>query len=475
MKKNIFILILFATVLCVSCNDFLEENSKSTITTEAFYQDFKQAESSVYAIYGGLTIFTWAYPLTDLPTDEAQTGYAGDIILTEMANLTYNANNSNLKDRWQQLYIYINRANLAINKIPGISDMSDSQKNSLIAEARFLRGLYYFYLVRWFGDVPLVLDFTENINSLNVARDAKETVYESIVGDLKFACNNLPESYTSAQIGRVTRKAANFMLAKVYITMAGYPCKQTDKWQMAVNILKSNLASPFSDYLFDNINDLWLEGNENTKEHILSVQYLSGVVNNTVSTAFAPRSTGIQDTQSYGFIAPTTEYINTFDQKDSRLQWFKAEYPNYATGKIIKFDKPYCFKFFDTCEGGMCDMNWPILRYADVLLLYAEALNEISYGNSAAFGAINAVRNRAGLSNLNISDYNQESFRKEVLAERGREMCFEGSRWFDLVRTGTFIEALTKIGRQASEKHLLFPIPQREIDTNPELTQNSGY
>lgn len=402
-------------------------------------------------------------------------GYSGDIILSEMANLTYNANNSNLKDKWQQLYIYINRANLAINKIPGISDMSDSQKNSLNAEARFLRGLYYFYLVRWFGDVPLILDYTENINSLNVARDSKETVYGSIVGDLKFACENLPENYTSAQLGRVTRKAAYFMLAKVYVTMAGYPCKQTDKWQMAVNVLKSNLTSPSSGYLFDNINDLWLEENENTKEHILSVQYLSGVVDNTISTVFAPRSTGIQDTQSYGFIAPTAEYINAFDHKDSRLQWFKTEYPNYATGKIIKFDKPYCFKFFDTCEGGMCGMNWPILRYADVLLLYAEALNEISYGNSDAFDAINAVRNRAGLANLNVSDFNQESFRKEVLAERGRELCFEGSRWFDLVRTETFIEALTKTGRQASEKHLLFPIPQRELDANPSLTQNPGY
>ncbi|WP_455638230.1 RagB/SusD family nutrient uptake outer membrane protein [Parabacteroides sp.] len=481
MKKIVSILLCSAISILqfTSCNDFLKEEPRSTIDPDAFYQNAKQAESGVIAIYCGFTGqygFYKLFPMTELPTDQGMVGYAGDIVLTSLDDFTYDANNANFKGFWQHCYRVINRANMAIAKIPNISDLTEEKKNSLLAEARFLRAVFYFNLVRWFGDVPLTEGYTESIDNLQVPRTPKEKVYEAIVEDLKFASAYLPVEYSSKEEGRAVRDAGKIMLAKVYITMAGYPCQQTDKWKLAAEVLDETLTAPYSSYLFENIEDLWKEENENSKEHILSSQFLSGVINNTILPAsFAPRSSGIQAIQSTGEIAPEQAFYDSFDKKDKRLELFKTEYPHYTSGEMVKFDKPFCFKYYDPCVGNRCGRNFPILRYADALLLLAESLNEVSYGNQKAFDAINAIRNRAGLEDLKIADFDQASFRDAVQDERNKELCFEGHRWFDLIRTGKFIETMRKTIPTIDEHHQLFPIPQREMDANPQLVQNTGY
>ncbi|MCD7935714.1 MAG: RagB/SusD family nutrient uptake outer membrane protein [Tannerellaceae bacterium] len=479
MKNNIFLCMAVAIIGFTACTDFLHEDSRSTIDPESFYQNAKQAESGVLAIYAGFTGqygFYKLFPMTELPTDQGRVGYAGDIVLTAMNDFTYDANNTNFSGFWQHCYRTINRANMAIHKIPDVPDLAEEDKNIFIAEARFIRSLFYFNLVRWFGDVPLTTDYTKELENLEIPRDSQEKVYEQIVEDLLFASRYLPESWSQVNTGRIVRVAAQITLAKVYITMAGYPLGQSDKWQAAVTILENVLQEPYSDYLFDTIEELWDEANENSREHILSSQFQAGILNNTILPAsFSPRSSGILAIQSTGEIAPEMGFYHSFDPADARFELMKTEYPHYTSGQMVQFDIPFCFKYFDTCEGSRGGRNFPILRYADALLLYAEALNETGYGQAKAFRALNAVRNRAGLPDLLPENMDQALFREAVYEERNKELCFEGHRWFDLKRTGRFVETLRAIGKNVDEHHLVFPIPQRELDANPSLVQNDKY
>lgn len=476
MKKFFYLYIVSSVFLMISCNSFLEEHPKGFISPDDFYKTKEHAEAGVNAIYSLLTgdgAYGALYVISEFPTDQGIVGYPGNPTFMSMQNMTFDAANSTFENLWRTFYDGINKANMAIERIPEISEMRDEAKNELVAEAKFLRALFYFNLVRWFGDIPLIETPTENLSGLQIPREDKLKVYYLIEQDLNFACNNLPNE--PREIGRSSKIAAKVLLGKVFITMAGKPLNQSDRWSLAKDVLGEVIISNPKDYIFSDYSLMWKEENENSLEFIFSVQYDGKNINTWLPRRFAPRSSNIQAATSYGEIAPSEIFLRSFEKEDLRLKLFKTEYPLYNSDQIVQFDKPYCFKFWDECDGGLSGINFPILRCSDALLLYAEASNEVAFGDQKAIDCLNAIRTRVNLPIFNKEQLNQSSFRQAVLDERNHELCFEGHRWFDLIRTGNFISTLENIGKKVEDTHLFFPIPQRDMDINHELIQNPGY
>ncbi len=475
MKKfKINIAVFTVCLFYLSCSK-LEEHPQSFITQNAYYTNEKQAVAGVNGIYSILTspgCYGYFYRLAELPTDQGETGglfQPSEPTTSSLNNFTFNSSNSTFEDFWQDHYIGINDANLAIAKIPGIS-MDATEQKRLIAEARFLRALLYFNLVRLFGDVPMPTTYTNSTENLDLARTSTTEVYKLIESDLTSAIPDLPTSYSATDIGRATKGAALTLLGKVYLTLKD--------WQDAKSTLKSVIdLNQYS--LFPNYSDLWQLSNKNGQEFIFSVQYQAGVINSAYSTEFAPRSSGIQAGQSYGEVAPTPTFLKLYASNDTRLSFFKDSYPKYQSSVIVNFGHPFCFKYFDLDEGGNSGQNYPVLRFADVLLMYAEAENEIDgVGDGSMYSSIwglNQIRVRAGQPAKTSTDFTQSSLRNEIWDERSRELCFEGHRWFDLVRTNTLIQAAAAAGKTATQKNLVCPIPQPEINADKNLVQNPGY
>jgi hypothetical protein len=408
---------------------------------------------------------------------------------------------------WQQHYAGIKKANIAIDTIPHIQFDATLNKR-LVAEARFLRALYYFNLVRLYGDVPLVLhDQTSiNLSDLQVPRTAAATVYKQIEADLTAAATDLPNIYTGADLGRATAGAANALLAKVYLTER--------KWDKAVSQAEVVINGPYGYDLFANYADVFLPASENGKEHIFSAQFKSnsqGQGNNQAPRSILngiPGMVGSYADQVVFYSVPDATKPNGVDKffsiyklytvKDKRrnvsfVTRFQSPTTNLYYGKLndatIPGDSiPFFNKYYDPgvvsneAESGA---NVSILRFSEVLLIHAEAENELNGPTAKAYTSINRVRARAGLDAL--SGLSQADFRDAVYLERRLEFVFEYQRWFDLIRekdasgNGILEASLLKVGKTnvskgAKGKFYLFPIPQQEIDnSNGKLTQNPGW
>ena len=486
---KIILLLAGSVIALTSCNK-LSENPKSVIVSSQFYQTTSDATAAVNAIYGTLN----SDPAGDFPLYGRQLNLlvenASDNQLYSPSNTnpdvralgteTYISSNSRIQKVWQQLYYGINRANIAIDNIPAIS-MDTTLRARLVREGKFIRALLYFNLVRLYGDVPLVLHnpSSTNIESLFTARTPAADVYAQIISDLKDA-TNLPKSYTTADLGRATGGAAHTLLAKVYLT-------QQD-WPDALNQVNLVINGGYGYSLFPNYYDAFQKATKNGVEHIFSVQYETnlGEVNsvNDLSQSFTSFNTGTFPID----IPVDSSLYKLFSANDARrsVTFYSSVY-NAATGQTVVFKNaytPYFNKFVDyslspLSSQTLSGVNYPVLRYADVLLMQAEALNEINGApTSDAYAAINQVRTRAHIANL-TPGLNQSDFRDSVFLERRKEFIQEGHRWFDLVRQGgtALVDAVHKIPAKsaATAKNTLFPIPLIEIQQNPKLKQNPGY
>lgn len=457
-------------LLLVGCENFLEENPESVIAPNNFYQTASDAKGAVNDVYNILNPLynIWIIRIADTPSDEGTMGYnSNNINDINMDQGNYTPDIQWLELWWADNYDGINRSNMAIANIPEV-DMDTDLRTRLVGEAKFLRALFYFNLVRAYGDVPLITEPTEDISNVEKPRTPKEAVYDQIVADLQDAEQVLPESYSGSDVGRATSGAAKSLLAKVHLTI--------ENWQEAASkaneVINSGTYALFPDYA-----DLWKKENENTVEYIFSVQYKSDVMGSWHSSLRAPRLLPVARGVTFGENVPEQEYYDSFRDDDYRKEVnYRTEMPNYNNPDDTVTFPPHDFKLFEreapTVNGGK---NYPILRYADVLLMHAEALNEANGGPTPeAYDAINQVRNRAQIPSL--SGLSQEAFRDSVIQERSWELGLEGHRWFDLVRTGKLIPVLAgERGLPVEEHNLVYPIPQRELDTNPELTQNPGY
>ncbi|GAA5225300.1 RagB/SusD family nutrient uptake outer membrane protein [Membranihabitans marinus] len=500
--------LLLACSMTFSCSGFLDEEDPSNLTPEGFYTIPDHAEAAIAAAYdntrfygGGAGIFSSNWQLLEAPTGTSTTETAQNSDLNNLYSLTYDGNTGHVINWWQGIYRLVAQCNLVLDKVPGITPMDEAQKTRILGEAKFLRAWAYFYAVRLWGDVPLVLmPQTASSEDFSPERTGQEVVYAQIVNDLKDAeTAGLP---WTDQSGRVSTAAVKGLMSKVYLTMAGFPLnKGQEYYQLAAAKSKEIIDSPGGIALFDTYKEVHDENLGNTKEHIFSIQYNDLVASNPMTNMFPNfKPISYRGPSGTGSTVPTSSFYNSFETGDKRTVnqegYFYTTY--YTNGSEDEFDlgAPYIFKHFNIAANGTSgvpgtakdNLNVPILRYAEILLIYAEAQNEVSGPNQATLDALKQIRDRAGLNTLPLSEYSKESFREAVWKERWHELCYEGKTWFDMVRLRKVFNETTKgfddfvghknLGSNESlqEKHLLFPLGVQEMLNNPNLRpQNPGY
>jgi starch-binding outer membrane protein, SusD/RagB family len=490
------VLYFFIATNILSCNK-LKEDPDSIIVASQFYKTQSDAVAAVAAVYSSLN----SDPAGDFPIYGRNlnllTGNGSDDQVYSPSNTnpdvrslgtsTYVSTNDRVRKNWQQHYYGISRANLAIDNIPGI-DFDESLRTRLINEAKFVRALLYFNLVRLHGDVPLILHdpSTVDVNSLKVERTALSEVYGQVIADLSDA-TNLPKIYTGADKGRATSGAAHALLAKLYVTQKNWAKAKLELETVLTAGSFPNAKGTYGYDLFANFKDAFQKSTKNGKEHIFSVQFETNLGAKNSTNYLSSSNFNSFNPAVYAGDLPDERLVAVFDTADTRnLVTFYNKLVNPANNSIVDFGPVTRFaKFIDfslspITNQGQSGINFPVIRYADVLLLYAETLNELDGPTTDALAAINKVRGRAygGSAHDLSSSVSQAELRQAIFLERRKEFVQEANRWFDLVRSETLVDALKNIPAKAagvSEKNYLYPIPQVEIDLNPRLTQNKGW
>lgn len=493
IKPILISLMLLLLIFGSACSGFLEREPLDQLTESSFYQTEADANRALLAIYAPLMDIEWhgkGWMITEIPSDNTQPGGL-DPDFTPIDNFTVTSDNLPVANYWAVHYRLIAFANVAIEKIAGM-DIDPESIDQLLSEARFLRGIAYFDLVRIYGGVPLVVDAPKFGEDLLPPRAEVSEVYDLIVEDLTFASEHLPRQRTGADIGRPTEGAALAFLSKVYLTRRDFlNAKNTAKAVMDLSIY--DLMPSFAD-------NFELATSDNNQEAIFQIQYTGcGAfgTGNALQAFFAPWGEGItKDRDGWGSQIPTgpqlsnpgTTILDAFEEDDLRkpvtVMTGNTYYPTInpsdggytypgagasAVGANIK-------KYVVGSASNICFMSTPqnahLMRYSDVLLTYAESIMEIEGGvsvNPEALDAFNQVRERAGLEPLDQID------KDIMLHERRVEFAFEGQRWFDLLRSGKMIEIMTLHGKNPELHNVLFPLPDAEIQINTNLQQNPGY
>jgi len=517
MALNKFIkrsrLLIIAAILFVSgCKKFLNETPPSNLTESSFFTIPDHAEAGLAAVYAtarfvgdGAGIFSSNWQLLEAPTGTSTTETAQNSDLNNLYSLTYDGNTQHVINWWNGLYRVIANANLVLEKVPPITPMDEKQKKKILGEARFLRAWAYFYAVRLWGDVPLILKpQTVTAEDFSPSRSPQETVYKQIVEDLLAAEDaGLPWIDLS---GRVSLAAAKSLLSKVYLTMAGQPLnKGTAYYKLAADksyeVITYANANPANINLFSTYSEVHRESLKNRIEHIFMLQYNVLVAGNPMGNMlpnFKPVT--FAGPSGTGSTVPTPAFYNSYEPGDVRAKdqegYFYTTYYTNGSGAPFNLGAPYIFKHFNTTAFGTSgapgtrnnNLNVPLIRFAEVLLLYAEAQNEVAGPTQDAYDAFKRIRDRAKLTTPALSTYTQASFREAVWRERWHELCYEGITWFDMVRlrkvynetTNGFDEFVGHINKSTNQplqaKHLLFPLGIQEMNNNPNLKpQNPGY
>ncbi|HEV7378642.1 MAG TPA: RagB/SusD family nutrient uptake outer membrane protein [Dyadobacter sp.] len=516
--KNITKALLCGAVLLgpSSCSDFLDERNPSALQPDDFFTLPDHAQSVVNATYAGLRfygegagIFSANWQLLEAVTGTATTQTGQNSDLNNLYSLTYDGNTGHVSNWWNGLYRIIANANLSIDKIPGITypTADEPVKTRLLGESRFLRAWAYFYVVRMWGDAPLITKpQTTESEDFSPSRAPQEEIYKLIVEDLLAAeAAGLPATATT---GRVTQMAVKSLLAKVYLTMAGFPLsKGASHYKLAADkaleVINYSKANPSVLNLFPSYKELRTETQKNRVEHIFQIQYHSTVAQFPLNDFFPNfQPVTFSGPSGTGSTVPTTSFYNSYDNADLRKKnqegWFYTSYYTNGTGAEFQLGGPFVFKYFNVAALGgpgitptrVNNLNVNLIRYAEVLLMYAEAQNEVGGVNQEAYDALKKVRDRAQLTTPSMGTYTTTSFREAVWKERWHEFAYEGITWFDMVRLRKVFNETTKGfdnfvghlnlnisgGKPLLERHLLFPLGIPEMRNNPNLKpQNPGY
>lgn len=485
MKKGFILLIV---LLLTGCEGFLEEDIRSTHNFDNYFQSEDDLVVFSNGMFGSLITWDWEggglffnnyWVIQDLASDNCfETGPSVDML--DLSKFTFDPNNTVFDFIWRGCYFIINSANVLLLESENITEYTSPEvKNHLQGEAYFMRGILYFELTKLFGDIPLQTFPTTTVESSQLGRSAVSEVYESIISDLEMAEELLAVNpFSGRELGMPTPGTVAAMLGKVYLTRGALNNDPADfasaKTYLDKVVGQYELEPEFSDiFKFENANIgeiLWAVNFSGTLgEGWATNQFLVRLMPTTIS------SEGIRNGQ--GWERPSQHLFNSYYPGDKRKD---ATFITSFDGE--DFGEPYIQKYWDReaepgKQNGESDADFIYLRYADVLLMYAEALNEINSGpDAAAYDAINQIRFRAGISDLSAGLTYQE-FKDSILVERRWEFVMEGHRWYDLVRFGKLQEAvlLAKPDANVKEHHILFPIPQKERYYNPLLTQNDGY
>jgi len=477
MKKNIFYIVFILSLASASsCKQALIEQMHSAIAANNFYKTAADAETAINGAFSPLQ-----NQLYYQRTNWCITDLSADIFYVCNGNsprLQYqmgqqSATNSLTGPYWQYTYQMIKNANDVIEYVPGI-DINIAVKNDIVGNAYFLRALGYFDLVRIFGAVPLVLLNTSD-QSLFPKRTSADSVYVQIIKDLQFAEANClhMDALPASKIGRVTSEAASSMLARVFLQRASTSFAVATDNQNSLaecnKVISYSGSHPNVLTLVPNYASIFNPDTPNGPECIFSIQfggYSPSSMNLTV-WMFTPTD---NPWHGYGAFLPYASFINAFDPIDNR----KA-----VNVGLIFSGKTYISKYIDPALSyGSERCNFPVLRYADILLMQSEALNNINAGDVTKFNGINAVRTRAGLGSKLYSLSNtpsQADFINALANERLCELAIEGVRRYDLIRWNKFISVKAAQGYTIDQNHVLFPLPQTELDVNKNLTQSPGY
>lgn len=478
----------------ISCNsEFLERDPLDQVTENSFYKTAEDARRAIMGSYSALQSIDWhgkCWMITEIPSDNTTTG-GNDPDFSPIDNFTVSADNGPILEYWREHFKLVTLANQVLKHIPNI-EMDEEIKKSILGEARFLRAYAYFDLVRIYGGVPIITTVPDITTDLMIPKSSVEEVYQLIEEDLKIAIEDLVTIQAGSDIGRATKGAAKAVLAKVYLTINRFD----DSMELSREIISSGQYALMTDF-----GDLWAkETSDNNMEAIFQIQYVGcGPLGtgNANQAFFAPWGQGItKNTDGWGSQIPTAPNIDNPGTtikdalKDADLRRYHTymkpgdEYPmiNASEGGYtypsagasraqINIKKYVIGGGNDVCFMST-PQNYNAIRYADVLLTLAEAACKRNGGisvSSDVLDGVNAIRTRAGLDPVT------SILTEEVFEERRREFAFENQRWFDLLRTGKIKEIMSLHGKQMQDFHVLFPIPQSEIDINPKLIQNEGY
>ncbi len=484
MKNIISIIFLaFITMLSSCSKSFIEKNPVSSVTTDALYKTDKDFQDAVIGSYQALrNQYQNMWQFGDLRGDDAWIQVTNQPSSTGVDVFSINSSDALLSNTWANYYIVINRANNVLTRIADADPAVIKNKDRYIGEAKFLRALAYFDLVRIFGDVQMITNVPTIEETLATPRTPVATVYsEVIIKDLLDAGIKLPLAFTGTEVGRATRGAAKAILGKVYLTVKDFP--------KAEAVLQELTAAPYTYALLPNYNDLFdYTKNEHHSEYIFDIEYETGLggLGSIFTNNFMPNVTALLDYYGIkgGFnesLSPTMQFVNAWQpgdkRKDITIQCC-GSWTHPTTGVVTKFNsttsQSYTLKYVTAvATAGDSRANWKVVRFADVLLMLAEAMTE-NGKTTEALVPLNRVRTRAGLPTL--SGLTQAQGRDAIAEERRFELAFEGHRWFDLVRTGKALEKLAPVGMK--EYMTVFPVPlsQIQVMNNPTLfPQNQGY
>lgn len=496
MKNRFLIGTLLLCLGQFSCSDLLVTTDPTRIGADLFYKNETQFLQALSGVYGQLqTITNSAYIFQEFPSDNTTLDFnpldrGGAAGWEAFEFSTVNQGNGEIANVWNQYYSALYNTNYTLEKLAG-SSLDAAVKGPIEGQLKFLRAYFYFNLVQYFGDVVLVTSTLEKPDqAFALVRSPQADVWAQIEKDLTEASTLLPATYPTAQLGRATKGAALSLLGKSYLTQK--------KYAQAVTTLKQVTGYSLNPVYADN----FVPAKKNGPESIFEVQYQGGNDLGEWSNfayVFAPRLsagavTGFANTTPGGRNIPTNDLIAAYEPGDVRKDAsLRTSYT--LNGTVVPI--PYTIKFtHNHTITGRTDDNWPILRYADVLLMLAEALNEQSGPTAEAFGYLNQVRTRAGLKEL--AGLDKAAFKTAVLKERRVELAFENQRWFDLKRTMTPAELATFMNAYGakekanptvnrggiafnaqdyvfSDYEYFFPIPAPQILINNKLTQNPGY
>lgn len=503
MKRYILASLLVGASL--SCKEkFIDLQPISDMNAGNFYkteQDMNQAVMSPYAslrdVYNQLYIYTGEIR-SDNTTFSWVPGSSKDMTSIDNFGDVLLSDNQNVLDLWNRSFVTILRANIVLDKIDAVPFRDEKLKSQYKAEARFLRALVYFWLVRVYGDVPKVDKQLSVEEAYTLGRVSTEEIYNFIVEDLKFAEANLPATYASNDKGRVTLGGAKGLLAKVYMTMAGYPLKKGASHYAlaeakALEVINNTQYALVSDY-----KTLFNVANKNSSESLFEVQYKKGgtTTGSPWSNDFAPRFSNKEVVlvgDKSGFNAPTPSMSAAYEEGDPRKAISMSDgYVSDPGGTRI--NEKYVKKYYDVSFSVTPDNdnNWIELRLADVYLLYSEALVRQGKQQQTALLYLNKIRQRArntaGAVAGAVPDYtpftSDAAFLLAIEKERRIELAFENHRWFDLVRTERAKDVMSQEQKEQNgfnpaawnDNMLLFPIPLQVIQSNPDkIKQNPGY
>ncbi|RXG21906.1 RagB/SusD family nutrient uptake outer membrane protein [Leeuwenhoekiella aequorea] len=510
--KTIYKISLVLLLGLTACDRDFDEPNPNSPTIASFWKNAGDAEKGVNATYSTFyrtasTYSRWMFYHGSLKSDEGF-GSGGDIGLNNLVSFNQNDYNQNLTaETWQNLYVGVFRANQVIANVPTI-EMDEALKARLIGEAKFLRALFYFNLTLYYGRPPLMLEPSQPLDTPPNA--STEEAYAQVALDLEQAIPDLPVSYTGIDLGRATRGAAYALLGKTYL--------QQNKYAEAAGAFEWLVEGPgASQYgLTENYRDNFLISTENNIESVFEIQFQENLsettdndvdesrVNNTgtsIAQFYAPPGIGFNDGAARRWLIDEfLEETTTNGERDPRLaasfiynftnpagpddtqvygQSFSSRFGDGPNANGVWFRK-LLNDHWKNQEGFRSPNNYRLIRYADVLLMYAEALNGLNR-TGEAYQYVDRVRQRAGLATLTsaMPGLNQDQFLEQLKHERITELSGEAWRFADLKRWGDLSPALSSRDPEFQNfvvgKHENYPIPQRDIDLNPNLTQNPKY